>query len=119
MPEDCHPAFRSVPIFEEVILGNSSIAAGDIYQLATGQQLGDGIVQFMIEFVRLRLCKEDDDSFHLFSYYFFQTYLGTIRDIDGLKMKELPEKVRSRLREHTRKIDIFKKQYLVVPVLNE
>ena len=119
LPEDCHPAFQSVPVFKEIILGNSSVMAGDIYQLATGQQLGDGIVQFMVEFIRLWLNNEDTESFHIFSYYFFQTYLGAVRDVDVLKMKELPAKVCTRLREHTKKIDIFSKQYLIVPILNE
>lgn len=94
--------------------------AGDIYKLASGRQLGDGIVPFIVEFVRLGLNKEETESFHIFSCFFFQSYLRAVVGMNVLEMEKLPAEVFPQLQRHTPKqMKIFSKEYLIVPILNE
>ncbi|OQV18596.1 hypothetical protein BV898_07421 [Hypsibius exemplaris] len=121
LPVDCHEIFHSLHVFPEVILGNASVMAGDVLQLAKGQQLGDGVMQFMLEVLRLSLNETDTQEIHFMSYFFFQTFLGAIRGVDMTKgsASTLPPAVFARLKDHSKKADLFAFEYLVIPILNE
>ncbi|XP_055327249.1 uncharacterized protein LOC129580655 [Paramacrobiotus metropolitanus] len=115
-PDGAHEIFRDVHLFDSVKLGNGEITAGEIFQLAKGQQLGDGVVQFLLEFFDMSTPRSD--RIHVFSYFFFQSYLGAVGR-ENQSFTVMTEAVYRRLLDHTRKVDLFSCRYLVIPVLKD
>lgn len=117
VPEGAHWIFHQLHNFKEVGLVDSLVTHGDLYQLAKGQMLGDGLIQFMVEVTKYSRPLEDQKTTHIFPYFFFHTYMNAMKGRSE-KLDVIPAELLERIRKYT-KVDIFTFEHLIIPVLYE
>ncbi|KAJ6809375.1 putative ubiquitin-like-specific protease 2B [Iris pallida] len=111
--------FLEIPdSFEEVIYPKGdpdavSISRRDIEQLQPDTFLNDTIIDFYIKYLKGRIQPNEKHRFHFFNSFFFRK----LADLD--KDRESASKGRAaflRVRKWTRKVDIFGKDFIFIPV---
>ncbi|CAN6449485.1 unnamed protein product [Victoria cruziana] len=104
--------------FEELVFpkGDSdavSISKRDVELLQPDTFINDTIIDFYIKYLESKLLPKDKDRFHFFNSFFFRK----LADLDKNPGSAFEGKVAyQRVRKWTRKVDIFKKDYLFIPV---
>ncbi|XP_031479747.1 probable ubiquitin-like-specific protease 2A isoform X2 [Nymphaea colorata] len=104
--------------FEELVFpkGDSdavSISKRDVELLQPDTFINDTIIDFYIKYLESKLLPEDKDRFHFFNSFFFRK----LADLDKNPGSAFEGKVAfQRVRKWTRKVDIFRKDYLFIPV---
>ncbi|KAI9327912.1 hypothetical protein BDR26DRAFT_68515 [Obelidium mucronatum] len=84
----------------------------DLERLKEGEFLNDTLIEFYIRYTTLTYNSDRLDDFHIFNTFFFQTL--TTKD-EGAKKLVIDDTFK-KLKRWTRKFDIFKKKFLIVPI---
>ncbi|XVE93620.1 hypothetical protein REPUB_Repub01dG0209700 [Reevesia pubescens] len=104
--------------FDEVIYPKGdpdaiSISKRDVALLQPERFINDTIIDFYIKYLKNKIQPEEQHRFHFFSSFFFRK----LADLDkGLSSACQARVAFQRVRKWTRKVDIFEKDYIFVPV---
>ncbi|XP_052811535.1 sentrin-specific protease 6-like isoform X2 [Mya arenaria] len=99
--------------------GGISITNEDLYCLHEGEFLNDVIIDFYLKYLLLeRLSPEDRARTHIFSSFFYKRLTQRIRGaaIDDDPNLSLQVKRHARVKTWTRHVDLFKKDFIVIPI---
>ncbi|KAL1180129.1 hypothetical protein V6Z11_A03G208100 [Gossypium hirsutum] len=104
--------------FEEVIYPKGdpdaiSISKRDVALLQPETFINDTIIDFYIKYLKNKIQPEEQHRFHFFNSFFFRK----LADLDkGLSSACQLKAAFERVRKWTRKVDIFAKDYIFIPV---
>ncbi|TYH77963.1 hypothetical protein ES332_D04G192100v1 [Gossypium tomentosum] len=104
--------------FEEVIYPKGdpdaiSISKRDVELLCPETFINDTIIDFYIKYLKNKIKPEEQHRFHFFSSFFFLK----LADLDkGLSDECQAKSAFQRVHKWTRKVDIFEKDYIFIPV---
>ncbi|GMI74651.1 hypothetical protein HRI_001134200 [Hibiscus trionum] len=104
--------------FEEVIYPKGdpdaiSINKRDVALLQPQTFINDTIIDFYIKYLQNKIQREEQHKFHFFNSFFFRK----LADMDkGLSSACQVRAAFERVRKWTRKVDIFEKDYIFIPV---
>ncbi|KAH1098842.1 hypothetical protein J1N35_015763 [Gossypium stocksii] len=104
--------------FEEVVYPKGdpdaiSISKRDVALLQPETFINDTIIDFYIKYLKNKIQPEDQHRFHFFNSFFFLK----LADLDkGLSSACQVKAAFERVRKWTRKVDIFAKDYIFIPV---
>ncbi|XP_060603315.1 sentrin-specific protease 6-like [Ruditapes philippinarum] len=99
--------------------GGISITNEDLYCLQEGEFLNDVIVDFYLKYLlHEKLSVADHARTHIFSSFFYKRLTQRIRGaaIDDDPNVTLPVKRHARVKTWTRKLDLFEKDFIVIPI---
>ncbi|KAH3889282.1 uncharacterized protein LOC127849189 [Dreissena polymorpha] len=99
--------------------GGITITNEDLYCLHEGEFLNDVIVDFYLKYLLLeKLSPADKARTHIFSSFFYKRLTQRIRGtaIDDDPNLSLPVKRHARVKTWTRHVDLFKKDFIVIPI---
>ncbi|KAL4233107.1 Sentrin-specific protease 6 [Mactra antiquata] len=99
--------------------GGICITNEDLYCLQEGEFLNDVIIDFYLKYLlRDKLTEEDRERTHIFSSFFYKRLTQRIRGaaLDDDPRLSLPEKRHARVKTWTRHVDLFKKDFIVIPI---
>ncbi|XP_025098063.1 sentrin-specific protease 6-like isoform X1 [Pomacea canaliculata] len=100
--------------------GGITITNEDLYCLNEGEFLNDVILDFYLKYlVREKLSEEDRQRTHVFSSFFYKRLMQrqsrSSHDVDDAKLTPA-QKRHTRVKTWTRHVDIFSKDFLLVPI---
>ncbi|MBA0842659.1 hypothetical protein Goarm_002469, partial [Gossypium armourianum] len=104
--------------FEEVIYPKGdpdaiSISKRDVELLCPETFINDTIIDFYIKYLKNKIKPEEQHRFHFFNSFFFRK----LADLDkGLSDECQAKSAFQRVHKWTRKVDIFEKDYIFIPV---
>ncbi|KAG8500399.1 hypothetical protein CXB51_004270 [Gossypium anomalum] len=104
--------------FEEVIYPKGdpdaiSISKRDVELLCPETFINDTIIDFYIKYLKNKIQPEEQHRFHFFNSFFFRK----LADLDkGLSDECQAKSAFQRVHKWTRKVDIFEKDYIFIPV---
>ncbi|XP_076466538.1 uncharacterized protein LOC143297891 isoform X2 [Babylonia areolata] len=125
--DGCPPYYGFVGPVEKLLTyppapakGGIAITNQDLFCLNEGEFLNDVILDFYLKYIFLeKLTEEDRQRTHIFSSFFFkrltQKQARSAQDQEEVKLT-LPERRHSRVRTWTRQVDIFSKDFLLIPI---
>lgn len=91
------------------------VYGGDLKCLKPGEYLNDNIIDFYLQYVMLNsVCPEIRAKTHIFTTFFFTKLTEAKKDSPSMKDKST--KVYDRVKKWLKRVDIFSKDYLVIPV---
>ncbi|XP_045472822.1 uncharacterized protein LOC123679317 isoform X3 [Harmonia axyridis] len=103
--------------------GRISINTEDYMCLASDQLLNDVIIDFYLKYLVNGLIPEEQEKIHVFSTFFYERLttkpLKGFRDINPSELDPHltpAEKRHSRVKTWTKNIDLFKKDFVIVPI---
>ncbi|XP_021290650.1 probable ubiquitin-like-specific protease 2A isoform X3 [Herrania umbratica] len=111
-----HSSFHEC--FKEVIYPKGdpdavSISKRDVELLQPETFINDTIIDFYINYLKNKIRPEEQQRFHFFNSFFFRK----LADLDkGLSHACQAKAAFQRVRKWTRKVDIFEKDYIFIPV---
>uniref|UniRef100_A0A8C9R0C5 SUMO specific peptidase 7b n=1 Tax=Scleropages formosus TaxID=113540 RepID=A0A8C9R0C5_SCLFO len=118
--EDSGPSQRLILFPPPPLKGGIAVTTEDLQCLNSGEFLNDVIIDFYLKYLMLEKApKEMVERSHIFSSFFYKQL--TRKDVSGEEVSSVAAKHRrhQRVRTWTRHVDIFKKDYLFVPVNQE
>ncbi|KAJ9174962.1 hypothetical protein P3X46_013554 [Hevea brasiliensis] len=104
--------------FEDVIYPKGdpdavSISKRDVELLRPGTFINDTIIDFYIKFLKNKILPKDQHRFHFFNSFFFRK----LADLDKDPRNACEGRAAfQRVRKWTRKVNLFKKDYIFIPV---
>ncbi|KAI9343250.1 hypothetical protein BDR26DRAFT_963472 [Obelidium mucronatum] len=101
-----------VVIFPRTGTNQVTIHKEDLERLQEGEFLNDTLIEFYIRYTTLTYNSDRLDKFHIFNTFFFQTLTTKDQGAEKLTIAHTYKK----LQRWTRKIDIFKKRFLIIPI---
>ncbi|KAH9518462.1 hypothetical protein Btru_016862 [Bulinus truncatus] len=103
------PPLRGIPITTE-----------DLYCLIEGEFLNDVIIDFYLQYLYLeKLSPENRERTHIFSSFFYKRLTQRDRHVEKSEedaKKSLPERRHARVKKWTKTVDLFSKDFIVVPI---
>lgn len=107
---DSYESFEDI-VYLEGECGSISISKSDFQLLLPEKFINDTIVDFYIEY--LKMIKPADARVHFFNSFFFRK----LEDLDENQSQSFdPEAAFQRVRKWTKKVNIFQKDYIFIPV---
>ena len=109
MAFDFHLVFTGLPI-----------STDDLFCLTEGEFLNDIIIDFYLQYIFLeKLSEENRQKTHIFNTFFYKRL--TQRDRQSEKTEEdakksLPERRHARVKKWTKNVDLFSKDFVIVPI---
>ncbi|KAJ3027337.1 UNVERIFIED_CONTAM: hypothetical protein HDU68_003998 [Siphonaria sp. JEL0065] len=89
-----------------------TIHESDLDRLKEGEFLNDTLIEFYIRYTTRTYASDKQSDYHIFNTFFYQTL--TTKD-EGAKKLVIADTF-NKLKRWTRKFDIFKKRFLVLPI---
>ncbi|KAL4362506.1 hypothetical protein GQ457_04G003530 [Hibiscus cannabinus] len=104
--------------FEEVIYPKGdpdaiSISNRDVALLQPQTFINDTIIDFYIKYLQNKIQHEEQHKFHFFNSFFFRKLADVDKDLSSACQARAAFE---RVRKWTRKVDIFEKDYIFIPV---
>ncbi|KAK8616253.1 hypothetical protein V6N13_017811 [Hibiscus sabdariffa] len=104
--------------FEEVIYPKGdpdaiSISKRDVALLQPQTFINDTIIDFYIKYLQNKIQHEEQHKFHFFNSFFFRKLADVDKDLSSACQARAAFE---RVRKWTRKVDIFEKDYIFIPV---
>ncbi|XP_055887653.1 uncharacterized protein LOC106080000 isoform X4 [Biomphalaria glabrata] len=103
------PPLRGIPITTE-----------DLYCLTEGEFLNDVIIDFYLQYLYLeRLSPANRQRTHIFSSFFYKRLTQRDRHVEKSEedaKKSLPERRHARVKKWTKTVDLFSKDFIIVPI---
>lgn len=100
--------------------GGISINTEDYMCLATDQYLNDVIIDFYLKYLYLEHLKDDErEKTHIFSTFFYKrltTMPSRSRPDKDAAKQTAAQKRHSRVKNWTKNVNIFEKDYIVIPI---
>ena len=114
----CH--LKNVPfIFRLCLFNRETITEHDYKTLADEEYLNDNIINFYLTWLYQKLSDKYKNMIHIYSSYFYSRLKSKPSKKDKDKDKTKAEKAYERVKQWTKKIDIFEKRMLIVPICEE
>ncbi|XP_064405387.1 sentrin-specific protease 7-like isoform X4 [Halichondria panicea] len=96
---------------------NIEVSTHDVDTLAPGEYINDKVVDFYLRYMWYeRLAERLRSKVHIFSSFFHTRLKDASRDNKELKCLQTPERQHNRVKTWTRRVDLFDKEYIVLPV---
>nr|KAG5706870.1 hypothetical protein BaRGS_004205 [Batillaria attramentaria] len=100
--------------------GGITITNEDLYCLNEGEFLNDVILDFYLKYLfREKLSEEDRQRTHIFSSFFYKRLMQrqsrSLQDAEDVKLTPAQRR-HSRVKTWTRHVDIFEKDFLLIPI---
>uniref|UniRef100_A0A8C4PYB7 Ubiquitin-like protease family profile domain-containing protein n=1 Tax=Eptatretus burgeri TaxID=7764 RepID=A0A8C4PYB7_EPTBU len=101
--------------------GGIGVSTDDLLCLEPGEFLNDIIIDFYLKYLVMeKLGKKDAERVHIFSTFFYKRLLQTERVVPEHLASLTPSQRRHhRVRTWTRKVDIFQKDFIFIPINEE
>ncbi|BFZ24876.1 hypothetical protein BsWGS_27915 [Bradybaena similaris] len=96
-----------------------SITTEDLYCLTEGEFLNDVIIDFYLQYLYLeKLSEENRRRTHIFSSFFYKRLMQKDRHDRSEEdaKKSLPERRHARVKKWTKTVDLFSKDFIVIPI---
>jgi hypothetical protein len=94
------------------------ITTDDLSTLQEGEFLNDTVINFYLQYLLDRFPAVSRERVHVFSSFFFTRMSNTKADMDPADRKSLynQERLHARVKNWTKSVDIFSKDFLIIPV---